>query len=135
MVYDLKYMIIPDEILWPLVVIAVLRLFVSHQWQVLYVAVGSSLFLLSLWVITRGKGMGMGDVKLAFLMGLVLGWPLVLVAYFLAFLTGATAGVILMLLNKKKFKDKIAFGPFLLLGMLIAKLWGWSIWYWYMGWL
>lgn len=101
-VYDLKHMIIPDEVLWPLIGVAFLRLFVSHQWQVLPIAVGSSLFLLSLWVITRGKGMGMGDVKLGFLMGLVLGWPMIVVAYFLAFLTGAVAGVILILLNKKK---------------------------------
>lgn len=134
-VYDLKYMVIPDEVLGPLIGVAFLRLFISNQWQVLWSAVGSSLFLLSLWLITRGKGMGLGDVKLAFLMGLVLGWPLILVAYFMAFLTGAVAGVILMLLNKKKFKDKIAFGPFLLLGMMAAKLWGWSVWQWYLGWL
>jgi prepilin signal peptidase PulO-like enzyme (type II secretory pathway) len=133
MVYDLKYMLIPDEVLWPLIGVAFLRLLISQQWQVLLAAVGSSLFLGLIWLITKGKGMGLGDVKLAFLLGLVLGWPLVAVAYFLAFLTGAGAGVILMLVNKKKLKDKIAFGPFLLLGMLIAKLWGWSIWQWYWG--
>jgi len=130
-VYDLKYMIIPDEVLWPLVGISFLRLFISHQWQVLWSAVGSSLFIWLIWMITKGKGMGFGDVKLTFLMGLVLGWPMIIVAYFIAFLTGAITGVILMLVNKKKFKDKIAFGPFLILGMIMAKLWGLSIWQWY----
>jgi len=132
-VYDLKYMIIPDEVLWPLMGLSFLRLFISHQWQVLWTAAGSTLFIFLIWLITKGKGMGFGDVKLAFLMGLVLGWPMIVVAYFLAFLTGAIAGVILILVNKKKFKDKIAFGPFLILGMIIAKLWGWSIWQWYWG--
>ena len=132
-VYDFKYMLIPDEVLWPLIGLSFLRLFISGQWQVLPVAVGSTLFILLLWLITRGKGMGFGDVKLAFLMGLVLGWPQILVAYFLAFLTGALVGVILILKGAKKFKDKIAFGPFLLLGMILAKLWGLNIWQWYMG--
>ena len=130
-IYDFKYMLIPEEVLWPLVGMSLLRLVFTGQWQMLIVAGGSSLFLLLLYFITRGKGMGLGDVQLAFLMGLVLGFPQILVAYFLAFLTGALGGVILMILNKKKFKDKIAFGPFLLLGMIVAKLWGWQMWQWY----
>ena len=132
-IYDLKYMIIPDEVWWLLVVVAGVRLFFSHQWQVLPAAVASGLFLYSLYWLTRRKGMGFGDVKLGVLMGLVLGWPLIIVAYFFAFLTGAGVGVILILTGKKKFKQKIAFGPFLILGMLVAKLWGWSIWQWYWG--
>lgn len=131
-IYDIKYMLIPDEILWPLTLVAALRLLVSGQWQVVPVALLSMLFLLSLWLLTKKKGMGFGDVKLAFLMGLVLGFPGIVVAYFIAFLTGAVVGVILMLLNKKKFKSQIAFGPFLLLGMLLAKLWGLKIFQWYL---
>lgn len=123
-IYDWKYQLIPDQILLPLTVIAFLRLFVSGNWQVLPVAFGSMGFLWLLHYLTRGKGMGWGDVKLGFLLGLVLGWPLVLVAYFLAFLTGACVGVILIILRKKRLKSRIAFGPFLILGMTIAKLWG-----------
>ena len=132
-IYDIKYMLIPDEVLIPLVVVAFLRLFFSHQWQVLLVAILSTAFIYSIYAITRGKGMGFGVVKLGFLIGLVLGWPLIIVAYFIAFLTGAGVGVILMLIGNKKLKSKIAFGPFLLLGMLIAKLWGISILNWYLG--
>ena len=95
----------------------------------------SSAFLGALYLITRGRGMGLGDVKLAFLMGLVLGWPLVALAYFVAFLTGAAAGVILIITGKKKLKSKIAFGPFLILGTIIAKLWGLNIIKWYIGFL
>ncbi|MFH2061981.1 MAG: prepilin peptidase [Candidatus Beckwithbacteria bacterium] len=136
-IYDIKHMLIPDEVLMPLIGVAFLRLFVSHQWQVLMIAVGSSLFLFSIgWIskkLIKKEGMGFGDVKLAFLMGLVLGWPMIMVAFFIAFLTGAGVGVILILIGNKKLKSKIAFGPFLLLGMLIAKLWGTSIFNWYIG--
>jgi len=134
-IYDLKYLLIPDEILWPLVGVAFVRLFFSQQWQVIPVAFLSMGFILSLWFLTRKKGMGFGDVKLAFLMGLVLGFPRIIVAYLIAFLTGALVGIILMLINKKKFKDKIAFGPFLLFGMIIAKLWGENLWQWYVNFL
>ena len=130
-IYDFKYLLIPDQVLGPLIVIAFLRLFVSGNWQVLAAAFGSMAWLWFLHLITRGKGMGWGDVKLAFLLGLVLGWPLILVAYFIAFLTGALAGVILITIRRKSLKTKIAFGPFLVLGMAAAKLWGWSIWQWY----
>lgn len=132
-IYDYKYLLIPDQILLPLMLAAGLRLFVTHQWSVLLAAFGSMAFLGLLHWLTRGKGMGLGDVKLGFLLGLVLGWRLALVAYFLAFLTGAIVGVILILVKKKRFRDRIAFGPFLLLGLLAAKLWGEKIWQWYQG--
>ncbi|MDZ4229357.1 MAG: prepilin peptidase, partial [Patescibacteria group bacterium] len=133
-VYDLKYMLIPDQVLLPLIVVAFSRLFISQQWSVLLPAFGSLAFLGLLHLLTRGKGMGLGDVKLGFLLGLVLGWPLIIVALFIAFLTGALAGVILIIVRGKTLKTKIAFGPFLLLGMVIAKLWGWSLWHWYFKW-
>jgi prepilin signal peptidase PulO-like enzyme (type II secretory pathway) len=74
-IYDLKYMLIPDQILVPLIIISFARLLVSHQWPVVLAALGSTFFLGGLYQITRGKGMGFGDVKLAFLLGLAC-WPL-----------------------------------------------------------
>ena len=73
--------------------------------------------------------MGWGVVKLAGLMGLFLGYPQIIVALYLAFLTGATAGVILILLGKKKFKSQISFGPFLVGSTFIAWFWGEKIWH------
>jgi prepilin signal peptidase PulO-like enzyme (type II secretory pathway) len=72
--------------------------------------------------------MGLGDVKLAFLMGLVLGFPRIIVALYLAFLTGAGLSVIMILLKKKRFGQTIAFGPFLVLGTLAALFWGNQLW-------
>ena len=69
--------------------------------------------------------MGFGDVKFAFLMGLVLGFPNIVVGLYVAFLTGAIVGIILILWRRKKvFGTAIPFGPFLVLGTFIALFWG-----------
>lgn len=133
-VFDFKYGLIPDNVLWIMGLAAGGRLILTQQWSYLMVGALSGLFLWLIKTISKGK-MGEGDIYLGLVMGLVLGWPQILIAYFLAFLTGAIAGVILILLSKKKLKDKIAFGPFLLLAMLAAKIWGWSMWQWYLQWL
>lgn len=75
-----------------------------------------ALFFYLLILITKGKGMGIGDVKLAFLIGIVVGWPKVLVALFTSFVLGALVAVFLILLRKRTMKQVIPFGPFLLIG-------------------
>lgn len=79
---------------------------------------GMALFFALLIVITRGRGMGWGDVKYVFFIGLALGFPNSLIAVFLAFLLGAVFSVVLILANKKHFGQTIPFGPFLSLGMI-----------------
>jgi len=86
------------------------------------------LIFLVLFLITKQKGIGFGDMKLAGLMGLVLGFPKTIVAFYLAFLTGACLGAILVLIKKKKFKSEISFGPFLAVATFIALFWGERIW-------
>ena len=126
-VSDFKEQIIPDSMV-VMVIIGVLlqgQAFDTRQGLALWLsALGASSFFLLLWLITRGRGMGLGDVKFAFFMGLLLGFPNIIVACYLAFLTGAVAGVILILLRKKNLKQHIAFGPFLVLGTVIALFYG-----------
>ena len=93
--------------------------------------IGAAGFFLFLVFLTAGRGMGGGDVKFAFLLGLILGWPEILLAVFLAFLTGAIVGVMLILRKKKNLKETIPFGPFLALGTLITLFWGRYIVLWY----
>ncbi|HRY52535.1 MAG TPA: prepilin peptidase [Candidatus Portnoybacteria bacterium] len=126
-VYDLRHYVIPDKVLWPAIGAAFL-LAISKSWLLtgglagfypyLFSAFGAAAFFLSLVLITRGRGMGIGDIKLAFLMGLLLGWPGIFMALFLAFFIGAAAGVLLMLLGKKTMKSQIPFGPFLVFGTM-----------------
>ncbi len=88
-------------------------------------------FFMGLIILTKGKGMGGGDVKLGALMGLGLGFPSSLLALMLAFLSGSFVSIGLLLFRRKKFGSQIAFGPFLVLGSLIALFWGQKILDWY----
>lgn len=77
-------------------------------------------------------GMGWGDVKLAGLVGLATGFPLVLVAMAISFLSGGLVAGFLLLLRRKGWKEGIPYGPFLSLGAPIALLWGESLIHWYL---
>ena len=84
-----------------------------------------------LLVVIYPRGMGLGDVKLAGVLGLVLGWlgwGELAVGGFLGFLFGAVVGGLLMLVRKAGRKTKIPFGPFMIVGALIAVLWGGELW-------
>jgi len=85
---------------------------------------GASGFLLILNLITKGNGMGMGDVKLALFMGLFLGYPKIIIAFYVAFIVGAIFGLILMFFKKATKKSQVPFGPFMILGILVAWWWG-----------
>lgn len=89
-------------------------------------------FFWLLILVTKGKGMGGGDVKLGAFMGLGLGFPNAFVALILAFFTGAIWGLGAIVLKKKRFGQHIAFGPFLILGSIIALFWGQKILDWYL---
>lgn len=89
-------------------------------------------FFLALIMITSGKGMGGGDVKLGALIGLGLGFPSALVALLLSFLSGASVSLGLIIMGKKHFGQNIPFGPFLVLGSLTALFWGPQIVDWYL---
>lgn len=151
---DIRKYLIPDRIILPAIKIAILlilatiflKVFSAYYPLAVYAkgamlslfadpfltAVGIGGFFLSLILITRGKGMGGGDVKLGFLMGLVLGFPQGPIAVMLSFLLGSLYAVPLLLLGKKSFGESIAFGPFLVLGSLLMLFWGDQILYWYL---
>jgi prepilin signal peptidase PulO-like enzyme (type II secretory pathway) len=88
-------------------------------------------FFVLLILITKGRGMGLGDVKLGFLIGLFNGFPNAFLAIFLGFLFGAVFSIVLVALRLKKIKDTIAFGPFLIMGSFVAYFWGQVILDWY----
>jgi prepilin signal peptidase PulO-like enzyme (type II secretory pathway) len=87
---------------------------------------------LSLIIISKGKWMGMGDVKLALFMGVFLGSPNIFVALFFAFIIGAIIGLGTILAKKKTMKSEIPFGPFLIFGTAIAFFFGNQIITWYL---
>ena len=125
-VFDLKYMILPDFSTIILIIIAFAGVIFDEKNIIPYLlsAVCASGFLLFLHVVTKGKGMGMGDVKYALFMGLLLGPEKTIIAFYVAFITGAVAGLVLIFFRKMGRKSAIPFGPFLILGTLVSWWWG-----------
>jgi leader peptidase (prepilin peptidase) / N-methyltransferase len=140
-VYDLRHYIIPDKVVYPAILVSGIWYLASGiffgdlaKYQILnaiYSAAGAAAFFLFIVLISRGKWMGVGDIKLAAFMGLILGYPGILVALFLAFFTGAIMGVGLIISGKKKLSSEIPFGPFLTVGTFLAFFWGQSLISWY----
>lgn len=124
---DWKYRVIPDSIQLVFFAFSLLFLFSRGAGADGFLhhvvgALATALPILFLFLATGGRAMGFGDVKLAFNMGFLLGlWGGSTAVYF-GFIFGGIAGVILVLLGKKKLKSKIAFGPFLILGLLAVFL-------------
>lgn len=128
---DLKYRIIPDQILILLIVSSFIFVyFFADESFLNYLLSGLFMFFvfLFLFLLTSAKGMGFGDVKYSFFMGLFLGFPKVVVSFYLAFLTGALFSLILIIKGKKRLKGTIAFGPFLVMATIIAFFWGEYLW-------
>lgn len=124
---DFRYGIIPFSIIFPAILATFIYFIIPYSLFVMhiYAALGAFLFFLVIFLGTKGRGMGFGDVVYAFFMGLLLGFPNIIVGLYIAFLTGAVVSLILILLKKKKLKGStIPFGPFLVLGTYISIVFG-----------
>jgi prepilin signal peptidase PulO-like enzyme (type II secretory pathway) len=121
-IFDWKYMILPDFSTVILIILALASIIFDEINIIPYLvsALGASAFLLLLNKITKGKGMGFGDVKLAVFMGLLLGWQKTILALYAAFILGAIFGILLMIIKKVSKKTAVPFGPFLIIGTIIA---------------
>ncbi len=119
---DLKYGIIPDKIIFPSLPITIIFIILSNQNLLIHILSGLLAFgfFYLLFLLTKKRGMGFGDVKFALLIGLIFGFPGTIFVLYVAFLTGAVIGSILILWKKKKMKSSIPFGPFLALGCLVV---------------
>jgi len=140
-VFDLKYFIIPDEVIYSAIFLSMIWLLYSfftgiidsHE-VILTIAsaLGASLFFFLIWFFSKGMAMGFGDVKLALLIGLLLGLPNTIVGLFLGFLLGAIIGSVMVLLKKKGMGSEVPFAPFLITGATICFFFGNSIVNWYL---
>ncbi|MEA3464003.1 MAG: prepilin peptidase [Patescibacteria group bacterium] len=141
-VYDLRWYLILDKVVLPAcfaVFIFNLLLGFSSQggfpnWHNLLISgiIGSSFFLFQ-FIISKGKWIGGGDIRLGLLMGLALGWPNVMLAIFLAYLIGSVVGVGLIISGKKQWGSQVPLGVFLSTATVITLFWGQQILNWYFG--
>lgn len=140
-VYDLKHSLIPDILVYVGVGFVVLwRVFEIWSlgnfgifFNAILAGLAASAFFLAIYLVSKGKWMGFGDVKFAFLLGLFLGWPSILVALFSAFCLGAVAGLVLVACKKKVLRSEVPFAPFLIAGTAAAFFFGPHIISWYLG--
>lgn len=143
---DLVTQLIPDRLTYPMMgIFAVVLIstgnnnlldFYKSQINIYHWLIGLVIGLAIPFLIvalTKGRGMGIGDIKLGGLIGLTLGGAYCLVAMFSAFVIGALVGLGLVAKNKANLKTQLPFGPFLVLGWLIALFWGPRIVAWYTG--
>lgn len=125
-VSDITYMVIPDRLLlFFLPLFIIMRIYEPlTPWydSILGAIVGFGLVFIII-VVSRG-GMGAGDMKLFGLLGIVLGWKLTLLAFFLSAFIGAVIGGLLMLFKKVKRKQPIPFGPYIVVATLITYFFG-----------
>jgi prepilin signal peptidase PulO-like enzyme (type II secretory pathway) len=139
LVYDLKWMLLPDKIVFPLQAVAglyVLLLTVMNKdatvvVQALLAVLCSAGLFYALFQVSKGKWIGGGDVKLAVVLGLVLSQPIkALLMLFIASWLGTIAGLPLLLKGKAK-TTKIPFGPFLIIATIVVYLFGSGFIAWY----
>jgi prepilin signal peptidase PulO-like enzyme (type II secretory pathway) len=133
-VIDLRWYLILDIVVLPAAVIVfILNLILGISWQNLLISgiIGGSFFLIQ-FIISKGKWIGGGDIRLGLLMGFALGWPNILIALFLAYLLGSVVGIGLILAGKKKWGGEVPLGTFLSITTVIALLWGERILGWYL---
>lgn len=120
-VSDIRFQILPDG---AVAVLALCALAVSvlrgSALQDAAAAFAISLFFAALWFFSRGAWMGFGDVKLVFVTSLGVGFPSSIAAFLFAFWLGGSLGLLLLMLGKKDMQSRVPFGPFLIIGALLA---------------
>lgn len=126
-VYDYLYQEIPDLFSLPLIVLALLGTIIGGEPSLNSMLIGAAIgvaFFGGQYVVSKGKWLGEGDIRLGFFMGVFLGWQLLLVAIVVSYILGSAISLFLIAGKKAKLQSEIAFGPFLIAGTFIAHYWG-----------
>lgn len=141
-IYDFKWFLLPDKIVFPLVGLAAVQTAVvsayEKDWHLIVSAVGGAVVISGIFYlifqISKGTWIGGGDVKLGLVLGLLAGGVLEgFLVLFAASVVGLLASLPAIAKGKAGKKTQIPFGPFLILGLVIVKLFGTAILDWYSG--
>lgn len=140
--YDLRWFLLPDRVVFALVGLGAIDFglrAVTQSWSPMQIGTELVLGLAAvaglygvLYAVSKGRWVGFGDVKLGVFMGLVLGWKLALLAVFAANVIGTLIVLPGLLTGKLARTSRVPFGPFLIIGFIVAGLWGEAVIEWYM---
>ncbi|MBI4090963.1 MAG: prepilin peptidase [Candidatus Komeilibacteria bacterium] len=133
--YDLMhYLILDSVILLSAIVTFIGNLLLGVSWSSMLIAGSVTAgFFAAQFVLSRGRWIGGGDIRLGFLMGVMLGWPVVLAALFISYVAGSIIGVGLIAFGKKTLQSKVPFGTFLTAATFVSLFWGQELITWYLG--
>lgn len=140
-VVDMSEMIIPDLLVGTLLLLGLAyRVIltaggVMQNWDFVYLlmaAAAASASMGAIWLVTRGRGLGLGDVKLVAPLAVLVGWPETLVMLLSSFVIGAVVGVGLLAMGRARLGRPMPFGPFLVVGTVVALVWGGELVSWYL---
>ena len=135
-IYDLRYQEILDRVtVIPAVLLFAFSLSMGwFSWQdmALGAVIGGGFFWAQ-YMLSGGKWIGGGDVRMGVFMGIILGWQNVIFALLLAYVIGAIVSLFLLAFKKSNIKSEVPFGTFLALATFVAMFWGGQIVNWYLG--
>lgn len=135
--YDIYFQEVPDVIIIPAIILSLIVIAATGLHggaaDFLYGIAIPLAFFGTLFLASKGEWLGGGDVRIGALIGILLGWPNILVGLFLSYLFGAVFSLIGIIMKKFHRKSRIPFAPFLFAGTYIAMFWGEKILEWYLG--
>lgn len=125
--YDLKYLEIPQTLVIPPIIIILLVSFILPGPGIISMLIGALLaiifFGIQVW-ISHESWMGMGDVYVGVLIGLLLGWKYLIICLLFSYIIGSLASMVLLIAGKVNTKSKIPFAPFLVIATFITLFFG-----------
>lgn len=129
-VIDWRDMVVPDEFVWPAILLSLVVAVVRPTDTPLGVVGGVLLAgggLALLVIVSRGRWMGAGDIGLGIILGLLAGWLGSVAGLVFAFVAGSIVGLLAMVSRHKSLRDKVAFGPYLVVATYLATIYGQDI--------
>ena len=135
LIIDLEHRLILNRVVYPAIALAFLALILIPNSGIISAVIGgvTGAGILLLLALLFPSGMGMGDVKLAALIGLLVGFPQVFIALLICFVLGGVVASGLLLARLKGRKDPIPFAPFLIIGLITTVFYGEEIMRLYLG--
>jgi leader peptidase (prepilin peptidase) / N-methyltransferase len=133
LVTDLVYMLIPNRILLfflPIFILERIYIPLDSLWSSIIGSFGAFFILFTVGIISNG-GIGGGDIKLFGVLGLALGWKLILITFIIACFTGTLWGGIAMKASKSKNSNPFPFGPCIAIGCLASYFYSEELIHWY----
>ncbi|MBI4994328.1 prepilin peptidase [Candidatus Peregrinibacteria bacterium] len=135
--YDLHYLKVSDEILLPAILIGLIATLATPETPhfidaLIGAGIGIAFFGLQI-LASRGKWVGLGDLRVGAFMGVILGWKFMIIALFLSYFIGSAVSIFIAIKQKKFYGVKVPFAPFLVTGTFLTIFFGDKILSWYLG--